>query len=89
MTAISAVHGALLAAILATWMWTWWWNRYVVTYRPEPDYVAATDALTIGVIRHLNEGLGLEANRATIAREVVDAALAGDAVTTGEMEVVK
>ena len=87
-TAITAVQGALLAVILATWMWTWWWNRYVVTYRPEPNYDAATEALTTGVIRHFNEGLGLEAHRARIAREVVDAAFAGGDETTGEIEVV-
>ncbi len=81
------VEGVLLAAILATWMWTWWWNRYVVSYRPEPDYDAAIQALTSAIIRPGNRLL-IEAHRARVAREVVDAAFASGAETTGEIEVV-
>ncbi len=84
----SVVHGTLLAVILATWMWTWWWNRYVVTYRPEADYAAATEALTSAIIRPGNRLL-IETHRAEIAREIVDAAFPpGGVETTGEIEVV-
>ncbi len=88
MTAITAVQGALLAVILVTWMWTWWWNRYVVTHQPEADYDAATEALTRAIIRVGVSGVWIGSHRAAIAREIVDAALVGDAVTTGEIEVV-
>ena len=85
MTVITFVQGVLLGAIILTWMWTWWWNRYVVTYRPEPDYDAATEVLTSATIRYR---VGLEIERARVAREIVDAALASDDETTGEIEVV-
>lgn len=99
MTAIAFVQGVLLAAIIATWMWTWWWNRYVVTARPEADYEAAFDALTLELVAwrgDIESGAEPESmywpvtsRRWRMTRRVVDAAFAADAVTTGEMEVVK
>ncbi len=74
MTAATFVNGVLLAVIIATWIWTWWWNRRVIQHHPEPDYEAATAALTLAIIRHRG-ALGIETHRAEIARTVVDEAL--------------
>ena len=87
MKAITVVQGTLLAVILATWMWTWWWNRYVTTHRPDPDYDAATAALTRAIIKVGVHGTWIGSHRAGIAREIVDAALPSGDETTGEIEV--
>jgi hypothetical protein len=67
------VDGVLLAVIIFVWMWTWWWNRRVIHARLEPDYEAATAALTAALIRHRFDLLSIEKHRADVARAVTDA----------------
>ena len=70
----TVVNGVLLAVILATWMWTWWWNRLVVQRQPVPDYEAATVRLTLELLAYFHDQVPLEAYRARMARNVVNAA---------------
>lgn len=71
------VDGVLLAAIIFVWIWTWWWNRQVTQHFPEPDFDAATVRLTVELILIFGpdtEQVPLEAHRAAMARNVVNAA---------------